>query len=134
MVIETKMVGRRTPFERRPVVIPEATPTLEGLLTHLVRQEVDAYTQRQDQVGVLRVLTERELQDAATTGRARTAPQDRALPVSPEDAVRTALQAFRDGLYYVFVDEAQVTDLAQTVHLKPDSVLLLLRLTALAGG
>nr|RIY07901.1 hypothetical protein D3W47_08210 [Deinococcus sp. RM] len=85
-------------------------------------------------MGVLRVLTERELADAALTGRVTIAPQDRAATVTPEDAARTALIAFRDGLYYVFLDDEQLTDLSAPVTLRPDSTLLLLRLTALAGG
>ncbi|GGJ66783.1 hypothetical protein [Deinococcus aquiradiocola] len=134
MIVETKLLGRRTPFERRPVDLPDHSHTLAGLLTHLVEHEVAAYRERQDSVGVLRVLTEHELQDAAQTGRVTVAPQERGGDVDPQDAVRTALTAFRDGLYYVFVDDCQLRDLHEPVTLRPDSTLLLLRLTALAGG
>ncbi|AWT37249.1 hypothetical protein DM785_14135 [Deinococcus actinosclerus] len=100
----------------------------------MVEHELAAYHERQSGVGVLRVLTERELADAALTGRVAVGPQDRAATVTPEDAARTALTAFRDGLYYVFLDDEQLTDLTAPITLRPDSTLLLLRLTALAGG
>ncbi|UBV43054.1 hypothetical protein LAJ19_02180 [Deinococcus taeanensis] len=134
MIVETKLLGRRTPFERRSVPLPDGPHTLESLLTHLVHHEVTAYEDRQNSAGVLRVLTEQELHDSALTGRVSVAPQDRAGTVTPDDATRTALTAFRDGLYYVFLDDRQIRDLSAPVTLRPDSTLLLLRLTALAGG
>ncbi|MFC4638150.1 hypothetical protein [Deinococcus hohokamensis] len=134
MIVETKVIGRRTPFERRPIELPDEPHTLRSLLTRLVHQEVQAYQERQASVGLLRVLTQCELQDAAVTGRVSVAPQERSGSVTPEEATRTALTAFGDGLYYVFVDERQITELDEPVTLRPDSTLLLLRLTALAGG
>ncbi|WP_235692750.1 hypothetical protein [Deinococcus aquaedulcis] len=134
MIVETKIVGRRTPFERRPLEVPAGPQTLRSLLIHLVEQEVAAYHERQNSVGVLRVLTERELSEATLTGRVSTSPQAPGGTVSTEDAVRTALTGFGDGLYYVFVDDEQVETLDTPLTLRPDSTLLLVRLTALTGG
>ena len=134
MIVETKLIGRRTPFERRPIDLPDGPHTLRGLLTHLVHHEVAAYHERQASVGVLRVMIERELQDGVAGGRVAVAPQERGVAVNPDDATRTALTAFGDGLYYVFIDDKQVSDLDAPVALRPDSTLLIVRLTALAGG
>ncbi|MFC4456410.1 hypothetical protein [Deinococcus sonorensis] len=134
MIVETKLVGRRTPFERRPVDLPDGTHTLRDLLLHLVEVEVAAYQDRQDRVGLLRLLTEQEVQAGADSGRISVAPQQRGGAVSAETAGRAALTAFGDGLYYVFVDDRQLQQLDEPVTLRPDSTLLLLRLTALAGG
>lgn len=90
MIVETKLVGGRTPFERRPVELPGGPHTLRGLLTHLVEVEVAAYQERQGTVGLLRVLTEPELQDAAATGRISVAPQERGGAVNAEEAARSA--------------------------------------------
>lgn len=134
MIVETKVVGRRIPFERRPIELPDGAYTLRGLLTHLVEHEVAAYQERQGSVGVLRLMTEREIGDAALSGRVAATPQERGGTVSAEDATRTALTAFGDGLYYVFIDERQVQALDEAVTMRPDSTLLIVRLTALAGG
>ena len=134
MLVETKIVGRRTPFEHKPFDLPAGPHTLRSLLTHLVAGEVAAYEERQESVGVLRVLTEQELLSGAAAGKIQLAPQERGGVVTPEEATRTALRAFEDGLYYVFVDDEQVETLDESVALQPDSTLLLLRLTALAGG
>jgi hypothetical protein len=134
MIVETKMVGRRTPFERLPVELPDGPYTLAGLLSHLVQAEVAAYQERQSSVGLLRVLTEPELAHGAEVGKIATAPQAKSGTVDVTEATRVALQAFGDGLYYVFLDDTQIESLEQTLDLRPDSTLLLLRLTALAGG
>lgn len=134
MIVETKIVGRRTPFERRPVELPDGSHTLASLLTHLVHAEVAAYQERQDRVGMLRVLTEPELDAGHAVGKISVAPQERSGTINPDEATHTALTAFSDGLYYVFVDDQQIEQLSQLLTLRPDSTLLLLRLTALAGG
>jgi hypothetical protein len=54
--------------------------------------------------------------------------------VDVEDAVAVALQAFEDGLYYVFIDDVQQTHLDGEVFLKSNSRVVFLRLTALVGG
>jgi hypothetical protein len=134
MIVETKMVGRRTPFERLPVELPDGSYTLAGLLGHLVQAEVAAYRERQNSVGLLRVLTEPELAHGAEVGKIAAAPQAKSGTVDVQEATRVALRAFGDGLYYVFLDDTQIESLEQTLDLRPDSTLLLLRLTALAGG
>lgn len=93
MIVETKVVGRRIPFERRPVEVPGGPHTLRSLLTQLVRQEVGAYQKRQSSVGLLRVLMEKELGDGAATGVIRVTPQERGAPVDTEEAVRNAWEA-----------------------------------------
>jgi len=134
MIVETKMVGRRTPFERLPVELPDGPYTLEGLLAQLVQREVAAYQERQDRTGLLNILTEPDLTAGAAAGKVAGAPQARAGSVDVGDATRVALRAFGDGLYYVFLDDVQIESLGQPLTLRPDSTLLLLRLTALAGG
>ncbi|WP_407569642.1 hypothetical protein [Deinococcus altitudinis] len=134
MIVETKMVGRRTPFERLPVELPDGPYTLEGLLAQLVQREVAAYQERQNRVGLLNILTEPELTAGAAAGKVAGAPQARSGNVDVQDATRTALRAFGDGLYYVFLDDVQIESLSEPLTLRPDSTLLLLRLTALAGG
>lgn len=134
MIVETKMVGRRTPFERLPVELPDGPYTLEGLLAQLVGLEVAAYQERQNRVGLLNILTEPELTAGAAVGKVAGAPQARSGDVDVQDATRVALRAFSDGLYYVFLDDVQIESLSEPLTLRPDSTLLLLRLTALAGG
>jgi hypothetical protein len=49
-------------------------------------------------------------------------------------AVATALEAFADGLYLVFIDDEQITELSAPVEIRPTSTPLFVRLVPLAGG
>jgi len=68
--------------------------------------------------------------------RGKVDPGERDLEqsVDNEEAVAIALKAFEDGLYFVFVDEVQQTNLDSEVFLKTNSKVVFLRLTALVGG
>jgi hypothetical protein len=54
--------------------------------------------------------------------------------VNEDAAVTTALQAFTDGLYFVFLDDVQQQDLDAEVLVRPESRLTFIRLVALPGG
>lgn len=109
--------------------------TLRELLSEIVLAEVEAFHDRQEQQRLPQVLTRDAIlwglnQGKVAMGGREFEPQK----VDPQAAIATALQAFTDGLYYVFIDDVQYESLNVTVQLKPHSNLLFLRLVALAGG
>jgi len=53
---------------------------------------------------------------------------------SVEDATSVALQAFEDGLYYMFVNDVQIERLDQPVTGSDVQDVLFVRLTPLVGG
>jgi hypothetical protein len=54
--------------------------------------------------------------------------------IDAAEALQTALEAFDDGLYFVFIDDEQVEELDAPIRLRSDSSVTFLRLVALAGG
>lgn len=108
--------------------------TLRDLITWLVRAQVAAFDRRQADARLLRVLSERELDDGARGGR--IAPGGRALRqhVDVDIAIAVALQAFEDGLYLTLIDGLQYHRLDEPVMIAPDSTVTFIRLVALAGG
>jgi hypothetical protein len=108
--------------------------TLQDLITHIVREEVAAFKSRQDRQRFIRVLTEGQIEEGRQAGRIDPAKKDIFQAVDPEDAVKTALLAFEDGLYYVFIDDRQPTALSAPVTVDENSQVLFLRLVALTGG
>jgi hypothetical protein len=54
--------------------------------------------------------------------------------VDQNGSIKTALQAFEDGLYYVFLDNTQLEALDQDILVSNESRLLFVRLVALVGG
>jgi hypothetical protein len=140
LTLEARALGQKEP------IVPEWSaplpPELDGapsiplrdLIAAVVRTEVRAFEQRQREGRLLRVLTPDQVREGAARGKIDSGGRDLHQPVDEDAAVATALQAFEDGLYLVLVDDAEVRELEAPVRLRPDSRLLFLRLSLLAGG
>ena len=92
-----------------------------------------AFQLRQESRHLLRVLTEAEIQAGQVEGKIDMGPHE-IQEVDTDASLITALQAFQDGLYYVFIDDQQYEALEQVVPLSVNSRLTFIRLVALAGG
>jgi hypothetical protein len=141
MTIAGKALGRRKPlFADWSIPLPpdlsgDEGTTLRKLIDVVVRGEVAAFRQRQQDRQLWRVLTSREVEAGAERGKVAPGPSEvPAQAVDEEQAVGTALQAFEDGLYLVVIDEVEYKSLDQQVFLNPDSRVTFIRLTLLAGG
>lgn len=134
MNIRVKILGRQRTFLYKNVALPDGTYTIAELIAALVRQELAAYNKRQNDIGLLRVMTEGDIRIAHYTGKLALSAQERASTVTEEEAVHTALCGFRDGLYFVFIDDKRVRNIDATLTLDKETNLLLMRMTALVGG
>ncbi len=140
LFIDAKVIGQKRPVltgYRLPLP-PQNTDsgrlTLRDLITYVVQKEVEAFHQRQTERKLAQVLSPQDIAAAAERGKIDSGERDLQQDVDPDAAVQTALQAFEDGLYYVFIDDKQQTTLDQTVFIGEDSHMLFVRLVALAGG
>lgn len=148
ITVEAKVVGQRAPVVsgwRVPLLKPPGADESDGepmrlrdLLAHVVRQEVQDFRQRQEERRLARVFSPREIKSAAASGKVAMGGarelQAETQELSDEAAIETALQAFEDGLYFVFLDGVQQHDLKAAVWPRPESTLTFIRLVALAGG
>jgi len=108
--------------------------TLRELITRIVHSEVQAFEKRQQERKLVRILTEKQIDAGLEKGRVDSGGRDLNQKVDADEAVGTALQAFEDGLYLVFLDEEEQRDLDKEIFLRPDSKLTFIRLTMLAGA
>jgi hypothetical protein len=141
ITVSGKALGQRRPlFEDWSIPYP---PDLRGggddltvrdLIARVVRSEVAAFRERQQERKLARALTARQIADGAAAGKVDMGGRDLEQTVDDEQAVATALQAFEDGLYLVVLDGQELRELDRTVFLGPDSRLTFIRLTLLAGG
>jgi hypothetical protein len=141
ITIEAKMVGQKRPiFSDWSIPIPPIASssagriTLRDLITWTVDEEVAAFKERQEKRRLERVLAKAEIDEGVLKGKIDMGGQDLQQEVNTDQAIATALQAFEDGVYFVFVDDQQFTGLDDVVYLTPDSHVMYLRLVALAGG
>jgi hypothetical protein len=141
IVVEGKVLGQKRPlFTGWQIDLP---PTwgpggdrirLRDLITRVVVEEVDAFRQRQEQRRLARIMSPAEIQAGAASGKVDPGERDLGQAVDTAEAIGTALQAFEDGLYFVFIDDLQQTDLDSEVHLSEESHVTFIRLVALVGG
>ena len=133
--VEARITGqRRRPAETREVEIPAGAITLRELIDAVVRSEVAAFRMRQLDGRLLQVLSKEQIAAGAEVGRITSGGSELDQAVDADAAVATAIEAFADGMYFVFVDEGQVQALDATVEVGVDSTLLFVRLVPLVGG
>lgn len=108
--------------------------TLRDLIARIVRGEVDAFKQRQQERKLVRALTARQIEEGTEKGKIDLGGRDLKQQVDVEEAIATALQAFEDGLYLVILDGEEQRNLDSEVHLQADSRVAFVRLAMLAGG
>jgi hypothetical protein len=139
ITISGKALGRKKPlFADWSIPFPpdpgEGGLTLRDLIDRVVRAEVEAFRQRQEERKLFRALTERQIEQGAAKGKVDMGGRDLNQKVNADKAVATALEAFEDGLYLVVVDGHEQRALDAQVFLQPDSRVAFVRLTLLAGG
>lgn len=142
IIVSAKTVGqRRHNFTDWSVPLPPDVQrqggiiTLRDLISRIVDTEVAAYNERQEQRRLPQVLTKAAIEAQAATGKVDSGARETEPQFAEVDqAIGTALQAFEDGFYFVFIDEVQYHSLDSEIFVKPNSQVLFLRLIPLAGG
>ncbi len=141
LTLEAKVLGQKRllfpdwSIDLPPIWEPSGNRRkLRDLISSIVADEVERFLKRQDERRLARVLTPGEIEKGLRQGRVDSGERDLKQKVDVDQAVATALQAYEDGLYCVFIDDVQQTGLDSEVFLKPDSKVVFLRLVALAGG
>lgn len=133
MIVQTSAAGSGATFDERVFDVRAGETTLRELLGLLVRQELDAYERRLIVTNLLQILTPADLAGGASKGA--YGRERRAVSKAPsfDDALARAVEAFEDGLYFVFLTGQQVEELDALIAITEDSVLRLIRLVALSG-
>lgn len=141
ILVEGKVFGRKRPlFTDWRIELPPVWERggdrlrLRDLITRVVADEVEAFRQRQAERRLARILSRAEIEQGARQGKVDPGERDLKQEVNLDEAVGTALQAYEDGLYFVFIDGVQQTGLDSEVYLKAESTVTFIRLVALVGG
>lgn len=134
--IIAKQAGRRHPIvETEPIGFEGigAAVVLCDLLTAIVRQQVSEFNSRRGSP-LLPILSSKAIDDRAATGKIGFGAIYNENRADADKAVETALQAFEDGMFAVFIDDVEMTSLDQIVQVTDGTVLTFVRLTFLAGS
>ena len=142
ITIEGQQLGVKRPlFPSRQIDLPGSGRdksgrelTLRHLLSQIVTIEVDSFRERQARQQLFRVLSAEQSEAGKQSGRIDPAAKTHHQTVHTDQAIGTALQAFEDGLFFVFIDGDQKEALDETIQLAAGSTIKFIRLVALAGG
>ena len=141
ILVEGKIAGRKQSlFTDWRVTLPPVPERggdrlkLRDLITRVVGEEVEAFRKRQSENRLARLLSREAIAEGVQKGKIDSSERDLEQEVDLEAAVANALQSFEDGIYYVFLDGQQQTNLDAEVYVQPESKLTFLRLVPLAGG
>ena len=135
LTISGKVLGKsQNLFTSWQMSLSERPLTLAALLTEIVAAEISAFSDRQSERRITKVLGLVEIEAGVALGKISSGGSELEQVVDVQSAVENALQAFKDGFYLVFIDDEQQEDLTAVLELKVDSELLFLRLTPLVGG
>ncbi len=137
--ISGKVLGQRQPLVPGwDLTLEKGDPsqplTLADLLRQIVMAQVSEFQARQAQRQLLQVLSPQQIAIGVERGKITAGGSDLDQAVDMQEAVEQALLAFKDGLYFVFIDDVQQDDLSQLVEIYDGSQMLFLRLIPLVGG
>ena len=73
------------------------------------------------------------MEDKAATGKVGFEANYNGRPAAETEAIINALQSYEDGIFRIFLDDAELGELSSSVQLKEESTLTFIRLTMLSG-
>lgn len=136
--LSVKMLGKKHPvLENIPIILSDSfpdNPRLRDLIIELVTQQVQAFNQSRQNDSLLPYLSTTTITDQAARGKVGFGEVYNNETILLTNALQTALQAFEDGLFLVFINRKKVENLEDLIEFSDDTELMFLRLTALVGG
>ena len=115
-----------------PFVLDKKPENVRELLLELTALGVKDYNERKDTENILAFLTRDEIEEQANRGKISFGShvgEDADL----KKAAANTIQCFEDGIYRVFADEEELTNLEDKIPWKEGMIFTLIRLTMLSG-
>lgn len=117
-----------------PYILREAPATLRQLIAMLVTDGVERYNRRIQGNQEPTVVTGEQLADMSQVGKIAFGIPFGGKEAELEPALETAFQGFEDGLYRVFLGEAELESLDAPLGLHEGDTITIIRLVMLTGG
>lgn len=132
--VSIKQAGKRKAYiTQKALVIPGAISSLRELIAGIVRLNVTEYNNKPVEPLLIKYLSPDVIENQAETGKIGFGERRSHERSDPEKAIATAILAFEDGIYRVFIGEDEVSSLDEPLALKEDDSLTFIRLTMLSG-
>jgi hypothetical protein len=130
-IIVKSLSSKKHYIDRHEMDIGPVT-TSNILIEQIVRNNVKAYNEKNTDQAIFRYLSDEEIEDGASTGKIGFGDKKNDRIVDETAAVDTALLAFSDGLFRLYVNDKAI-DFGEDVQLNEGDEIVFIRLTMLAG-
>jgi hypothetical protein len=137
ITVKAKQLGRKYDLiAKNQIEIADnyLQPTVKWLICAVVKQQVALFNQKPFEKNLLPFLDSASIADEATTGKVGFGSIYNEKKMDLQAAESTALQAFEDGLFAMFIDEHECVSLHETININSETVVTFIRLTFLAGS
>lgn len=131
--ILVKQAGKKNMLTQFPFEISSDNLTLNDLISSIVLKNVALYNNKKTDSNIVDILTNEKIEQQIYTGKVGFNRRYNNKDTDPIKACETAIQAFEDGLFRVFIDEEEACDLDGNLNIHKDSQVLFIRFTFLAG-
>lgn len=133
--VNIKQVGsRRQAIASEPFEYPCVPQTVRELIEETVKICVAEYNSRVSAGdNEVKPLTDEEISAKASVGKIAFGINYGEKKQDLKPAVDNAIQSFEDGLYRIFLEDTELSELSDCIDLKEDDTLTFIRLTMLSG-
>ena len=132
--VNVKQIGKRkNKIDKKKYEISEKITTVKELLTEFVTINVNEFNNGFTENDIVPDLTDEKINDLSDAGKISFGVDYNGQKQDLEKAVENALQSYEDGIYRIFVNDAEVGEIDCEINLKENDELTFVRLTMLAG-
>lgn len=132
--VTIKQAGKRKGYianqQLELAFVPES---LRDVIQQIVCAQVDAYNRKAVDQPIFHYLSSEAIEDEAETGKVGFGDRRNSEVADVGEAIEAAMKAFEDGIYRVFIEEDEQTDLDVPLVIKDGAKLTFIRFTMLAG-
>ena len=129
----TQIGKRKNKIYNKKYEISEKITTVKELLTEFVTINVNEFNNGFTENDIVPYLTDEKINDLSDAGKISFGVDYNGQKQDLEKAVENALQSYEDGIYRIFVNDAEVGEIDCEINLKENDELTFVRLTMLAG-
>jgi hypothetical protein len=132
--VTVKSIAKKKSYiTKKELALPRNPQTLRDLITDIVKQTAQQFNQKNTDIPLVDYLSKNDIELQRASGKIGFSTKYREDAVDEDGAVLTAISAFEDGLYKVFVGESEIEKLDEPLDCKDSDEVAFIKLTMLAG-
>ncbi len=132
--VSVKQAGKRKEYiTRKELVLDKAPTNLRELISEVVSLNVNEFNNKISGPQIIMYLCDADIENQLKTGKVGFGEHWNPQAADVNKAVETALLAFTDGIFRVFIGDTEVESLDDDISLNENDVLTFIRFTMLAG-